>query len=80
MTYIIYYEQNTYEFTNSVRDGVIMRLFHKYRPLLGHLNLQGCSKLTPESLKHIGMFFIDKINCYTKECFEINTFISNLNT
>ena len=45
-------------FTFSVRDGVIMRLFHKYRPLLGHLNLQGCSSLTPESLQRIGNFAV----------------------
>ena len=59
-----------YVFNNSIRDGVIMRLFHKYRPLLGHLNLQGCSRLTPESLKRIGILllcFYRLLNCYTNE-------------
>ena len=42
-------------FDSSVHDSIISRILIKYRPLLGHLSLRGCSQLTPDSLKYIGM-------------------------
>ena len=41
-------------YLNSVRDDAIMRVCHKYRPLLCHLNLRGCIHLSSDSLKVIG--------------------------
>ena len=38
----------------SVRDQEVIRVIHKYRPLLCHLNLQGCMQLSSDGLKAIG--------------------------
>ncbi len=38
----------------SVRDEEVIRITHKYRPLLCHLNLQGCAQLSSDGLKAIG--------------------------
>ena len=37
----------------SVRDNHLKRLLQKYRPLIGHLNLRGCSQLTTDSIRAI---------------------------
>ena len=37
----------------SVRDNHLKRLLQKYRPLIGHLNLRGCSQLTADSIRAI---------------------------
>ena len=44
----------TFLYSHRVSDTVISRLLIKFRPLLGHLSLRGCSQLTQDSLKYIG--------------------------
>eukprot|EP00731_Ephydatia_muelleri_P003564 Em0001g3564a len=43
-----------YSLSYRVTDRVMLSLFQKYRPLLGHLNLRASNALSPESLKYIG--------------------------
>lgn len=37
-----------------VNDDSMVKVMQKYRPLLCHLNLRGCTELTSDSLKSIG--------------------------
>lgn len=40
--------------THSLKDSGLVRQLHTHRPVLGHLSLQGCSNLSPDTLKIIG--------------------------